>query len=382
MVKEIVVPLLLILTLAGCASSEGDPSAGTSPEPTTDGSTPPGAPEVMPYEGPAAPRDDWGGTPPPTIPAEWLRHSEPQPLVCPAATVVVRDSSSLGSALAAASAGSVIRLERGTYEGRFRLSAAGRKDAPIWLCGDPGAVLDGGGIDEGYGLHLDGASWVNVLGLTVTNAQKGIMVDRGSRIRLQDNTVARIGDEAIHLRGNTVDSVMQRNTVDGTGLRNEKFGEGIYVGSAESNWGKITGGSPDASDRNLILQNTIRGTTAEAIDIKEGTTGGVLADNDFDGAGMTADGADSWVDVKGNGWLVVDNAGTGSLGDGFQTHEIIEGWGNANLFAGNSAADIGRAPERTPVAGVALRPALANVATCTNTAVGASAANVECIEIG
>src|SRR5699024_11419784 len=49
------------------------------------------------------------------------------------------------------------------------------------------------------------------------------------------------------------------------------------------------------------------------------------------------DTADSWVDVKGNDWLIEGNTGTASPVDGFQTHEILDGWGTGNVFRGNTA---------------------------------------------
>ena len=38
----------------------------------------------------------------------------------------------------------------------------------------------------------------------------------------------------------------------------------------------ITDCEPDRSDRNVVAGNTISDTTAESIDIKEGTTGGTV----------------------------------------------------------------------------------------------------------
>ncbi len=69
-------------------------------------------------------------------------------------------------------------------------------------------MIDGGGIDKGYGLHLDRSASINVVGLTVSNAQKGIMVDGGKRVRIQDSTVRQVGDEGIHLRAGAVDSII------------------------------------------------------------------------------------------------------------------------------------------------------------------------------
>jgi len=39
--------------------------------------------------------------------------------------------------------------------------------------------------------------------------------------------------------------------------------------------------------------------------------------------------------VKGNGWLVEINTGVDSPRDGFQVHEIEDGWGRGNRFAGS-----------------------------------------------
>ena len=115
------------------------------------------------------------------------------------------------------------------------------------------------------------------------------------------------------------------------------------MGLARSNWAapgqSRTGGRPDTSDGNRIIANHVYRTTAESVDVKEGTSGGRIEGNRFDSTGMTgANYADSWVDVAGNGWTVRANVGTnpGSrLVDGYQTHVQLAGWGNANLFDAN-----------------------------------------------
>jgi hypothetical protein len=154
---------------------------------------------------------------------------------------------------------------------------------------------------------------------------------------LQGLTVEQIGDEAIHLRDFSSDNLVRDNTVRTTGLRRDKFGEGVYVGSAKSNWCTDSGCKPDASDRNVVLANHISDTTAEAVDIKEGTTGGRLIGNTFDGSKLTGGTNDSWVDVKGNDWLIEGNTGRHSPQDGFQTHRILHGWGTGNTFTNNTA---------------------------------------------
>jgi hypothetical protein len=249
--------------------------------------------------------------------------------------VQVRTAAELVSALSAAGPGTTIHLADGTYRGHFTATARGTADAPVTLCGGRGAVLDGGSVAHGYTLHLDGAAHWRVLGLTLTGGQKGLMIDAGVGNLVDGVLVQAVGDEAIHLRTGSTDNVVRGSVVRRTGLRTPKFGEGIYVGSAKSNWCRISRCGPDRSDRNLLEGNDVAGTTAESVDVKEGTSDGVIRGNRFDGAGIV-DG-DSWVDVKGNGWLVEDNVGTSSPQDGFQVHEVVTGWGRANVFRGNTA---------------------------------------------
>ncbi|MEV5826665.1 right-handed parallel beta-helix repeat-containing protein [Spirillospora sp. NPDC052242] len=254
---------------------------------------------------------------------------------CPAPTTTVNDAATLETALRSAKAGDVIKMNPGTYKGKFVAKTDGTQQQPIYLCGDAKTVLDGGGVDEGYGLHLDGANYWRLIGFTVSNSQKGVMGDGTNGSIIQGLTVHQIGDEAIHLRKFSTGNTVQYNKIYNTGMRREKFGEGVYLGTAESNFEKITGGQPDKSDNNVVRGNVIR-ATAEAIDIKEGTSGGKILNNVFDG---TKTGGskhnDSWIDVKGNNYLIQGNKGTGTPMDGFQTHEIIDGWGKNNTFTGN-----------------------------------------------
>jgi hypothetical protein len=291
---------------------------------------------------------------------------------CGSVTIEVASAEDLQSALDGAQPGDVIGLASGRYTGEFVATADGNPDAPITLCGTADAVLDGGDIKGGYVLHLDGAvHWV-LQGFTVENGQKGVMADGTTGSIIRNLTVAHIGDEAIHLRAGSSDNQVLNNTISDTGLRKPKFGEGIYIGTAESNWCDVSDCEPDNSDRNLIEGNTISGTTSESVDIKEGTTGGILRGNTFDGAGMTE--ADSWVDVKGNGWSIEGNTGTHSAADGFQTHEILDGWGTDNVFRGNTANLDGSG------IGFSLKPERDNVVTCDNTVSGQGAelTNVDC----
>lgn len=253
-----------------------------------------------------------------------------------AQTVPVTNAAELTAALAAAKPGDEIRLADGTYGGNFVAATDGTADAPIVLCGSREAVIDGGGWEQsGYALHITADHWI-VAGITVTNAQKGVMLDGANHVTVTRLEVHTTGHEAIHVRTHSSDNLIAENDIHDTGLDNEKFGEGIYLGSAVSNWPRYTDGEPDRSDRNQVAGNRIWATSSESIDIKEGTEGGLIEGNLFDGSGMS--GADSWVDVKGTGYVIRGNTGHSSPQDGFQTHVIDDmEWGTENIFEGNTA---------------------------------------------
>ncbi len=291
---------------------------------------------------------------------------------CPAATTTVTTAAALTSALKAAKAGTHIQLQPGTYKGKFVLSSSGTAAAPIYVCGPTSAILDAGSTKSGYVFQVKDASYVHLVGFTATDGQKGVVTDTVPHSEITGLTVTKIGDEAIHLRTNSTYDVVSNNIVSNTGQHSGKYGEGIYVGSAKSNWCTYTDCNPDRSDNDQVLNNHISATTAESVDIKEGTTGGVLSGNTFDGAKTTS--ADSWVDVKGNNWTISANTGTTSTKDGFQTHQILSGWGQNNTFSANQANVNG------PGYGFDLTPVAGNVVACNNKQVGAKKglANVAC----
>lgn len=274
--------------------------------------------------------------------------AQADPTACPTATVTVSTEAALEAALTGAQPGDVIQIADGTYNGgnavanQWTATHSGTAASPIWLCGGPNAVLTNDGITSSYGLHLNGASYWHLLGFSVTAAQKGVIVDSASHVTVEGLNVHGVGDEGVHLRKNTTYSTVTGNTIHDTGNRREKFGEGVYVGSADSNWGALTGGQPDHSDNNVVSYNTIYDTPAESVDLKEGTQNGEVYGNNFDGSGQTSEGGDSWVDAKGNAWKIYNNVGHHSSGDGFQTHHKnltnsgLGNWGLSNKFKGNT----------------------------------------------
>lgn len=246
------------------------------------------------------------------------------------ATVRVSDGGQLKAALAAAVPGQTIELADGSYSGNFKITTPGTASAPIILTGSRAAVLTtptGGG----NGIQLTGAPYWVIKGITVTGGQKGIMVDSSDHVVLDSVEIGRTTMEGIHFRTSSSFGVVKNSFIHDTGTAGDGKGEGVYVGTANT----LT----DASDHVRILDNRIGpGIGGENIDVKEGTTGGLISGNTFDGSGLTgANYDDSWVDVKGNGYTVENNHGVRTTNDGFQTHSQAPGWGCGTVFRNNTA---------------------------------------------
>ncbi|MFF2536861.1 right-handed parallel beta-helix repeat-containing protein [Streptomyces cyaneofuscatus] len=243
-----------------------------------------------------------------------------------AAVIDVSTAAQLKSALTTVSPGDTIRLADGTYTGNFKATRPGTAGARIILTGSSRAVLTAGG---GYGLHLNGASYWTVHGVTIKGGQKGIMADTANEVVIDSVTVHDLYMEGVHFRKSSRDGVLKNSRIYDTGQNGRGMGEGVYVGTAND--------LSDRSDNAQILNNTIGpDVRGENVDIKEGTTGARIIGNTFDGNGLTgANYDDSWVDVKGNNVLVEGNRGSRTTNNGYETHTQQSGWGCGTVFRNN-----------------------------------------------
>lgn len=255
-----------------------------------------------------------------------------------AATVRVGTSEQLTAALASVTPGTVIELAADTtFAGNFKAAKSGTSGSRITLKGPRSAVIK---ASAGRTLELTGSYW-NLTGFTLTGGQKGLMATGVKNTVVDGVKVTGVGHEGIHFQYTSTDNVVKNSEVTDTGREYAGYGEGIYFGSAKGNW---PGGTPDRSDRNKALNNKIGpNVRAESIDIKEGTTGGELRGNVFDGTGQSGEHfADSWVDMKGNNYVVAENRGSkvfvhDATYGGFEVHVQLDGWGRGNTFSGNTA---------------------------------------------
>ncbi|KAA6211017.1 cellulose binding domain-containing protein [Streptomyces filamentosus] len=352
-----------------------------------------------------------GGTPTPTPTPTPTQTPTPTPTPSPTPTptatstsvppagpvVDVGTAAELRAALASAEPGQTIRLAPGEYRGSFVAQRPGTAERPVTLTGPRTAVLvnDGpsgsgpscpvptAGWDPGYGLWLYRAPYWNLTGFTVRDSKKGVVVDASPHVTADGLYVHHVEEEGVHFRRSSADGVLRGSVVEETGLVQPGYGEGVYIGSAGSNWGcHGNEGGADRSDRVRVEDNRIGpNVAAEAIDVKEGTFGGIIRGNTFDGRGITGqNSADSWIDVKGVDYLIEDNTGTfaapGTFANGYETHNpattpaFPNGCGN--VWRGNSSDLGGVGAYAIRITSTSKCPGRLNVVHASNTVRGAT----------
>jgi membrane-associated protease RseP (regulator of RpoE activity) len=302
---------------------------------------------------------------------------------------IVDTAEEIRTALSTARPGDVILVADGEYvfDERLEAAASGTGADPITLRGTRRAVIRTEDVTDDYGLHITGDHW-HIEGITVAHASKGIVLDGSIGTVIDGVEVFDIGDEGVHFRSCSSDGVLRNSFVHDTGRDSPQYGEGVYVGSANSNWSDYQCADPvegtadgDNTERVLIENNVFEDVTAEGADLKEGTDSGILRGNVFRRVGASGENsADSAVDAKGNNWVIEGNVVAESdapwpddgemrpseFADGFQSHSVYEGYGTGNVFRANVVEGA------IPGFGVGLYPALGNIVTCDNAAPGAA----------
>jgi hypothetical protein len=250
--------------------------------------------------------------------------------------VNVSTASHLSDALLNAQPGDLIRLADGVYEGRFSSNRSGSEDSPIVLCGSRAAVLQTGSITHrGFALVVQANHWI-VDGFTVTNSLQGVRVLGGQHNVIRRLHVHSLGQEAINLKVFSSHNLVEENEIHDTGLTEPRYGEGVYVGTSESQRCQWTDCQPDRSDANVVRNNRIGPNIgSDMVDVKAGSTGTRIAGNIFDGRGSRAEQR-AWVIIQGNDVVVDGNRGTVSALHGFEVGSE-EGWGQRAMFRNNHA---------------------------------------------
>ena len=271
---------------------------------------------------------------PPVLPSTFL----------PLRTVNVSTLIGLQAALMDATAGDLIELAAGTYNGKFvLLDRIGTADAPIVVRGPKEAIVRLGETDTDYGsgytAAVDRCPYVWLVGFTIEHGPKGLMVDESTYGWYKGLTVRDVEAEAFHWRNNSSSNIAEDCTIHTTGRKSAGFGEAMYVGTAKSNWAATTsrtGGLPDLSHDNVIRRCRMYEFTGEGVDIKEGTLRTLVEYCHFDGSWLNNDNsADTWIDVKGNDCIIQHNYGQTTFNGAFSVYNPATGYGEGNIFRGN-----------------------------------------------
>ena len=262
--------------------------------------------------------------------------------------VNVSTATELQNALNAATPGQTIVLAPGTYSrsGGFFVGPGihGTAQNPTTVQGN-GATITSNNIGNGYGFALQGNNYWILSDFKIWKSMKALVIDNSNHNVLSNINVSYIGQEGIHVRKFSSYNLVENCYVDSVGITSAAQGtaEAIYLGSSKNNWLSITGNAntPDTCNYNTVTGCSFGDNVpSENIDIKEGTTGGIITNNAFNGKGLNGiNSGDSWVDVKGNNYKVDCNSGANtynSTGDGIQTHILYTGFGNYNSFANNT----------------------------------------------
>jgi hypothetical protein len=201
-------------------------------------------------------------------------------------------------------------------------------------------TLQGTTTGSNYVLYITGDHWI-IRNLKIATGKKGIMLDNANSAQITGCEISNIGEEGLHFRDGSSSGMVENCNIHDTGVVTPDFGEGIYVGSDKLKW-LANGGDFDPATDNITIHGCTIGpnVAAESVDIKEGSTGTIVEDSTFLGAGISgANSADSFIDVKGNSDVIRDNTANrqnnGIIVDAFQVHQIVTGWGQSALFTGN-----------------------------------------------
>ncbi|MDE5557598.1 MAG: right-handed parallel beta-helix repeat-containing protein [Ruminococcus sp.] len=266
----------------------------------------------------------------------------------------VTNSSELQNALENAKAGDEIVLASGNYiyngkvnKGRtFTGTADGTENKPIILRSenpDNPAIIDGTTTESYYGLTITG-DWWTVKDIIITNSSKGIILDNSNYIQIINCEVYNTGTEGIHIRDGSSNCIIDSCKVHDTGLVKAGYGEGIYIGSAES-----TTEYEHACDNNIIRNCKLGpNISAECIDVKEYTTGTIIEYCTFDGKGCSGENyAKAFVNIKGNDCILRYCTGYRNNCDkitrAFEQNDVVEGWGqNAYIYSNKVYMDIAK----------------------------------------
>lgn len=265
--------------------------------------------------------------------------TQPQPTATPggsnySCTTTVSTTSQLQSALSSASAGDVICMNPGTYNGRMEVRSSGASGRPIVLTTKPGssekAVITGGSkvYSSSQGsrgvLEIQSRNYVTIDNIKIIDAPYyGIYLSNAENIVIRNVDIDHTFSSAIHV-GNTRNIVIENNYIQHATHGLARWGD-TSDGNCATNgshctpheWISLRGGTDGFEVRYNRLDNTknpelypkdtsdhapgrswIR--SKEGIDAKEGSSNGKIYGNYIDGLARNAIYLDAYDDYVKN----------------------------------------------------------------------------------
>lgn len=298
-----------------------------------------------------------------SLPSQGLTYQQPslQPSAaavstCPSPTITVSTTEEANAAIAAASPGDTIRLADGTYGPLLVSKKHGTVANRISICGTRNAVIspypDTINMKSHIGVAVLESSFITLNGFTVRNARKGVELLKTNDSRVYGLRVQNTAQAGIYAQNDSSRNLIAANVISDAGLdrtiakdgrywyQDGRNGEGIYIGNSQGNDDcEAVGCDLDQSDENVIVWNTITNVRAEAIEAKEGSTGGLIYNNTVTFSAAHEEHVEGALKVKGDEYLVQKNNVTSGLRYGIFTTTTPIGdrdWGYRNVFTNNA----------------------------------------------
>jgi nitrous oxidase accessory protein NosD len=225
---------------------------------------------------------------------------------------------SIQAALGRAEPGDTIKVAAGDYHEPILTVRSGEPGARITLVGSRGARISGDGSGRQIQIRHD---YITLRGFTIADADKLIWIEHARNVRIEHNRLENSGGECIRIKYLSTRVVVAHNTIDHCGLtgfdldKNERNGEGVYIGTDPGQLDRNPTDVPDTSSNNEVVDNAIATYAAECADIKEAAERNRVIGND---CSHSRDPKGSGFDARGNDNLFRDNVASANAGAGIR----------------------------------------------------------------
>lgn len=202
--------------------------------------------------------------------------------------------------------------------GRWNVTITGKiatADSPIVVCGASTAVIDGTDFwnvntdtfGNVHGIAIVNSSYVQLVGFSIVKGGlTGVTISGTDHSVLDGLTITTVLSSAVRIRNVSTYNIVENCVISDTGHRDVGIGEGVYIGTTPNP--AVPPSMSDASNYNQVLNNQFSHVTAEMVDAKANTQGGIISGNYYDGTYLSGvNGAKTCISIKGGPYTITDN---------------------------------------------------------------------------